>query len=144
VAPEQSSGTPVLAGVRILYVEDDADSREVTTVMLQMHGATVITAASREEALQALLRERPDVLLSDLGVPDNGLELIVQVRALPSESGGTIPAAALTAFTSPDDQARALAAGFQLHIPKPVEPVQLAMAIATLVGRGPAQSREPS
>jgi CheY-like chemotaxis protein len=134
--PEQSGGTPALAGVRVLYFEDNADSREITTVMLQMHGATVLVATSREEALELLQREHPDVLLSDIGAPDNGFGLIAAIRALPSESGGSIPAAALTAFTAPDDQARALAAGFQLHIPKPVDPIQLAMALATLVGRG--------
>lgn len=139
--PEETAGAPLLTGVRILYMEDNDDSRQVTTVMLQMHGATVLPAISPDEALEILQRERPDVVLSDLGVPGNGLDLIARVRALPGESGGGIPAAALTAFTSPDDQARALAAGFQLHVPKPIEPIQLAMAIATLVGRGPEQQR---
>lgn len=141
MAPEETGGAPLLAGIRILYMEDNDDSRQVTTVMLQMHGATILAAASPDEALQLLEREHPDVMLSDLGVPGNGLGLIARVRALPGESGGSIPAVALTAFTSPDDQARALASGFQLHVPKPIEPIQLAMAIATLVGRGPEQPR---
>jgi CheY-like chemotaxis protein len=144
MAPEETGGEPILAGVRVLYMEDNVDTREVTIAMLQMHGASVIAVASPDEALGALQSEHPDVLLSDLGVPGNGGELIARIRALPSESGGAIPAAALTAFIAPDDQARALAAGFQLHIPKPIEPVQLAMAVASLAGRSPRQSQGPS
>jgi CheY-like chemotaxis protein len=141
MAPEETGSAPLLTGVRILYMEDNDDTRQVTTVMLQMHGASVLAATSPDEALEILQRAHPDVMLSDLGVPGNGLGLIARVRALPGESGGSIPAVALTAFTSPDDQARALASGFQLHVPKPIEPIQLAMAIATLVGRGPEQAR---
>jgi CheY-like chemotaxis protein len=134
--PEEHPG-PLLAGVTVLVVDDTEDSRDVMMVMLRTHGATVFGAASVEEALAVLARERPDVLVSDLGMPGNGTGLIRRVRALPPDAGGGVPAAAVTAFTSPNDQAKALDAGFQVHVPKPVEPTQLAMAVAALVGRTP-------
>ena len=96
-------------------------------------------------ALEAFERGRPDVLLSDIAMPgQNGFELIARVRALPPERGGQVPAAALTAFSGPADQERVLASGFTLHIPKPVEPIQLVMAIAALVGRGTSPSEAGS
>jgi CheY-like chemotaxis protein len=134
--PEQSAG-PLLAGIKVLCVDDTDDSREIIMVMLRTHGATVIGAASIDEALDLLQRERPDVLLSDIAMPGNGHGLIQRVRALRPDAGGQTPAAAVTAFTSPDDQAAALAAGFQVHIPKPVDPTQLGMAVAALAGRSP-------
>lgn len=132
----QAAEGQLLAGITVLVVDDHDDTREVVTVMLLSHGASILTADSPDAALVVLQRERPDVLLSDIGMPGNGMSLIQRVRALPADSGGATPAAAITAFTSPDDQARALGAGFQLHIPKPLEPIQLAMAVASLADRG--------
>ena len=135
---EERAPGPLLAGIKVLCVDDTDDSREIAMVMLRTHGATVLGAASVDEALELIQRERPDVLLSDVGMPGNGHSLIQRVRALPPDAGGQTPAAAVTAFTSPDDQAAALAAGFQIHIAKPVEPTQLGMAVAALVGRSPS------
>ena len=134
--PEQPAEGPLLVGIKVLVVDDHDDTRDVVAVMLQVHGASVFTADSPDAAFETLQRERPDVLLSDIGMLGNGVGLIQRIRALPAESGGATPAAAMTAFTSPEDQARALEAGFQLHIPKPLEPIQLAMAVAALAGRG--------
>ena len=93
-------------------------------------------AASAGEALKALERETPHVLVSDIGMPgEDGYELIRRVRLLPPERGGNIPAAALTAYAREDDRIRALLTGFQIHIPKPVNPAELAAVVATLAGR---------
>ena len=135
---ESPAPEPLLGGIKVLCVDDSDDYREIVMVMLRVHGATVFGARGHDEALEILQRERPDVLLSDIGMPGNGRNLLSRVRALPPDAGGQTPAAAVTAFTSPDDQKSALAAGFQVHIPKPVEPTQLAMAVATLAGRRPA------
>jgi CheY-like chemotaxis protein len=134
-----------LEGVRVLLVDDDPDTLEATALTLEHYGATVIRSQSAPRALEVLERERPDVLLSDIAMPgQSGFELIARVRALPPERGGRVPAAALTAFSGPADQERVLAAGFTLHIPKPVEATQLVMAIAALVGRGTEQSEPGS
>ena len=129
---------PSLDGLQILVVDDEADTRELLKFMLQKYGAEVLTAASAREALAAL-RENPgryDVLISDIGMPEeNGYFLIRQVRALPAESGGKIPAAALTAYASDLEEERAIEAGFQTHIAKPIKPVQLGLIIANLAGR---------
>jgi len=129
---------PSLDGLQILAVDDEADTRELLKFMLQKYGAEVLTAASAREAMAAL-RENPgryDVLISDIGMPDeNGYFLIRQVRALAAEAGGKIPAAALTAYANDREQERAIEAGFQTHIAKPIEPIQLGLIIANLVGR---------
>jgi CheY-like chemotaxis protein len=110
-----------LDGVRVLVVDDTRNVREVVTDILTQDGATVTAVDSAEEALAALQRERPDVLLSDLAMPGKGgYWLIGQVRALPPERGGVTPAAALTAYTGPEHRASVLRAGFQLHVEKPV------------------------
>jgi CheY-like chemotaxis protein len=137
VSESDSATGPLLAGVKVLCVDDTADSREVMMVMLRTQGATVLGAESVDEALALVQSERPDVVLSDIAMPGNGHSLIQQIRALPEDAGGQTPAAAVTAFTSPDDQARALAAGFQVHIPKPVDMTQVTMAVAAIVGRSP-------
>jgi CheY-like chemotaxis protein len=95
------------------------------------------------EALEQIARRPPDVLVSDLGMPDHdGYDLIRAVRALPSEAGGRAPAAALSAFARPEDRRRALMAGFQTHIAKPVEPAELLVVVASLAGRvGPQPAR---
>ncbi|HEY0097918.1 MAG TPA: PAS domain S-box protein [Pyrinomonadaceae bacterium] len=127
----------VLKGLRVLLVEDDPDTRSLLVTTLEQSGAERVAAcASAPEALDALKRLLPDVLISDIGMANvDGYELIRQIRALPPEEGGRTPAAALTAYATPGDRLRALDAGYNLHIPKPIGPKELAAAIARLAGR---------
>ncbi|MEH2414158.1 hybrid sensor histidine kinase/response regulator [Nostoc sp.] len=119
-----------LAGIRVLVVEDDADSRDFITFVLEQDGAFVIPVSSAFEALQTLAEVKSDVLVSDIGMPDmDGYMLIHQVRTWTPEQGGEIPAIALTAFARNDDQEKALKAGFQMHLPKPLNPEELIAAI---------------
>jgi len=130
-----------LDGVRVLVVDDARNVREVVTDILTQDGATVTAVDSAEEALAALQRERPDVLLSDLAMPGKGgYWLIGQVRALPPERGGVTPAAALTAFTGPEHRASVLRAGFQLHVEKPVGLDALIGAVAKLALKDRAEA----
>lgn len=123
-----------LNGIKILVVDDNPDSLDFIAFVLKMYGAAVTTVGSAWEALQALLKSRPDVLVSDIGMPYmNGYELLRKVRGLPPEIGGTIPAIAVTAFAAEFDQQQAISAGFQIHIPKPVPPETLAAAVIQLV-----------
>ncbi|MBD2435151.1 PAS domain-containing hybrid sensor histidine kinase/response regulator [Fischerella sp. FACHB-380] len=125
-----------LSGLKILTVDDEADTREFLQTALEQYGAIVTTAASTREALQLLQQVKPDVLLSDIGMPgEDGYSLIRQLRSLPPEQGGQIPAAALTAYARQEDRKLALDAGFQMHIPKPIEPIQLLIVVARLAGR---------
>jgi signal transduction histidine kinase/ActR/RegA family two-component response regulator len=125
-----------LAGVRVLVVDDEHDSREIVRRLLKELDATVEVAASAEEAVAAFKRNPPDVLLSDIGMPGtDGYDLVQEIRNLPESQGGYTPAAALTAFARPEDRQRALLAGFQSHIAKPVDPDELAIVVATLAGR---------
>ena len=129
---------PSLDGLQLLIVDDEADTRDLLKFVLEKYGAEVLTAASAREAMAALTENpgRYDVLISDIGMPEeNGYFLIRQVRALAAEAGGKIPAAALTAYASDQEQERAIEAGFQTHIAKPIKPVQLGLIIANLVGR---------
>lgn len=120
----------------LVVVDDQEDTRVMVSVVLQRYGARVTTAASALEALTALQEQRPDVLLSDIGMPDeDGFSLIKRVRALPAERGGYTPAVALTAFARLEDRVKVLRSGFQSHLPKPVEPAELASVVATLAGR---------
>ncbi|HEV8311292.1 MAG TPA: ATP-binding protein, partial [Methylomirabilota bacterium] len=131
---------PTLDGVHVLLVDDEADAREVLTALLEEHGARVTAAASAAEALERLERVRPDVLVSDLSMPDeDGYALIRRVRTLPSDRGGQIPAVALTAYAGVEDRERAFAAGFEVHVAKPVEGGELAAAI--MAGLVSASSR---
>ena len=124
---------PRLDGLRILVVDDSADGRTLTSLVLAQAGASVKAVASVREALQWLEVERPHALVSDIGLPDeNGYALIRQIRQYEAEHGGFLPAVALTGYARAADRARSLAAGFQAHVPKPVEPVELATAIATI------------
>src|SRR3989449_10194712 len=109
---------PRLDGVRVLVVDDMRSVRQVVTDILECAGATVTAVDSAEDALDILQRERPNVLLSDLSMPEgkDGYWLIGQVRALPPERGGTTPAAALTGYTGPEHRASVLRAGFQYHV----------------------------
>ena len=136
----ESGASPVtrmtrLDGLRILVVDDDGDGRALTSLVLTQAGATVKTAASVREALEMLAAERPDALVSDLGLPDeDGYALIRQLRQHEKEHGGFLPAVALTGYARSEDRVRVLAAGFQAHVPKPVEPVELASVIADVTG----------
>jgi PAS domain S-box-containing protein len=122
-----------LGGTRLLIVDDEADTRDLLTAVLSRHGAEVRTCVSSGEALALLEHWRPDVLIADIGMPDeDGYTLLRKIRALPPERGGRIPAAALTAFARSEDRVRALAAGFQMHIAKPVEITELVIVIASL------------
>ncbi|MBE9207886.1 PAS domain S-box protein [Nostoc sp. LEGE 06077] len=126
----------LLAGVRILFVDDQADVLEFFTFALEQYGAEVIKVDSAAEALQMLIQVQPDILLSDIGMPImDGYMLLRQVRQLPADRGGEIPAIALTAYAGEIDYKQAMAAGFQRHIPKPVDPLDLAMAIAKLISQ---------
>jgi CheY-like chemotaxis protein len=127
---------PQLGGLRVLLVDDDVEGREAMATVLQSRGAKVIAASTSEEALEAMGRERPDVLLSDIEMPgEDGHSLIRKVRALPPDRGGDVPAAALTAYARGEDREKALLAGFQVHLSKPVQPEELAAIIAELAGR---------
>jgi PAS domain S-box-containing protein len=133
-----------LAGLTVLVVDDDDDIRELLTVMLQQHGAQVHSSASAAEALLALEHHHPDLLISDIGMPGvDGYMLIQQVRRRSLDQSSTIPAIALTAYAGELNQQKALTAGFQMHLSKPIEPEELLQAIATLlnsVGHPPVQS----
>lgn len=128
--------SPALSGLRVLLVDDDPGARELLTTVLSQCGVEVTAVESAAQGLAAVKRLKPDVLLSDLEMPDeDGYSLIRQVRSLDLDEGGGVPAAALTAYTRPQDRKRALLAGFQVHISKPVEPDELTAAIASLAGR---------
>lgn len=123
-----------LTGVQILVVDDEADARELVAFILEQYGAQVTVAASAQEALAVLDRSVPKILLSDIGMPEtNGYQLMQQVRSRSPQAGGQVSAIALTAYAGEYDQKQALAAGFQLHLPKPVEAERLVKAIARLL-----------
>jgi CheY-like chemotaxis protein len=120
----------------VLLVDDEEDTRDMLRAVLERCHAEVVTAGSASEALEEIARHRPDVLISDVGMPgDDGYSLISQVRALPAERGGQIPAAALTAYVRAEDRVKVLRSGFQLHVSKPVEPAELVTVVAHLAGR---------
>ena len=136
-----------MAGVHVLLVEDDDDSRNLLALMLKRHGAEVTSASSSSEALHAFEQRPPDILISDIGMAEeDGYEMLRKLRALPTKGEGIddsilspqyssfIPAIALTGYATRKDRDRALSAGYQLHLAKPVEPDELIAAIASLVG----------
>jgi signal transduction histidine kinase len=131
-------GNPaLLAGLRILVVEDEADTRELLVTALEQCGAQVIAVPSAAAALEQLDSGPADVLVSDLGMPDeDGYSLIRKVRARAPGQGGSVPAAALTAYARAEDRSRVLASGFQMHLPKPIDPGDLVNMVASLAGRG--------
>ena len=134
---------PSLQDVSVLVVDDETDTREAMAIGLGRHGARVATASSASEALGALARERPQVLVADIGMAgEDGYALLKKVRALPAERGGATPAIALTGYANPQDRVDALRAGFQIHVSKPVTPAELAAAVASLVA--PARPGAPS
>jgi signal transduction histidine kinase len=127
---------PDLRGVRVLAVDDEADARHLLKAVLEQCGAEVRTSGSASEAISTLEEYRPDVLVSDIGMPEeDGYSLIRKVRALNPESGGRTPSVALTAYARVEDRLQALSAGYNMHVPKPVEPTELAVVIASLVSR---------
>jgi signal transduction histidine kinase/ActR/RegA family two-component response regulator len=128
-----------LEGVRVLMVDDEADARDLVRRLLEDYGAQVATAASANEAFEQLSANRFDVLVSDIGMPgEDGYAFLRRVRALGPDHGGNIAALALTAYARTDDRVRAVLAGFHMHIPKPVEAVELVTMVASLAGRAPA------
>ncbi len=127
-----------LFGLRILAVDDHADARDLIATSLERYGATVTTAASAREALDIVAAERPHVLIGDIGMPDeDGYALIRKLRARPEQQGGSTPAIALTAYARREDRDRAIDAGFQVHLSKPIDDADLAQAVASLMGRDP-------
>jgi PAS domain S-box-containing protein len=146
-----------LAGVRVLLVEDDDDSRDLLSLILERHGAEVISASSSDEALDLFMQKTPDLVISDIGmVGEDGYELIrklqllpvqgrllAQPSALPPDSSylHEVPAIALTGYATIKDRDRALAAGYRLHLAKPVEPEELVSAIVTLLEQWPTQNK---
>jgi PAS domain S-box-containing protein len=131
-----------LQGLRILIAEDDPDTRHLLTVLLETRGAQVSGAASAAEALDVFRLHRPDVVLCDIGLPgQDGYALIRQIRALEAEQGGAVPAVALSAYARSEDREQALAAGFQMHLSKPVNPRLVTRAIKTAAGQQQALAR---
>jgi signal transduction histidine kinase/ActR/RegA family two-component response regulator len=132
---------PELTGVRVLVVDDEADARDLLTAVLEQCGAEVTPVGSAAEALDALDRVRPHVLISDISMPDvDGYTLIRKIRALGLDRGGRVPAIALTAYARAEDRERALAVGFQMHVAKPVEPADLVDVVSRLAGRRKAEA----
>ncbi len=122
-----------LNGIKVLVVDDDTDSRDFVVFVLEEYGATVNAVSSASQVLQVLGQTKPDVLVSDIGMPEmDGYAMLRQIRTWTKEQGGQIPAIALTAYAGEFDQQQAIAAGFQIHIPKPVEPDTLAAAVVRL------------
>jgi len=122
-----------LGGLKILLVEDDTDSRELLHTILAIQGASVTAVSNAKDALSQLDEGVPDILISDIGMAnEDGFSLIKKVRARTAERGGEIPAIALTAYAKDEDRARALSAGFQQHIAKPVDPATLVAAVSSL------------
>jgi signal transduction histidine kinase/ActR/RegA family two-component response regulator len=139
-AATQLKSTSSLEGVRVLVVEDEPDSREVVAMVLEQAGAEARVAASASEALSILERELPDILVADIEMPgEDGYSLVQKIRALPRESGGDTPAVALTAHAGALDRVKLLDAGFNYHVPKPVQPSDLLAVVARL-----AKSSKPA
>jgi len=143
--PDGTAPTPrpaALQGLRVMVVDDEKDSREVTAFLLERNGAEVVLAGSAAEAMELLAGGHPDVLISDIEMPEvDGYALIEELRTRPPEEGGLVPAVALTAHARVEDRSRALRAGFQLHVSKPAPEGELVAAVARLApardGRGP-------
>ena len=124
---------PSLRGLCVLVVDDEPDAREMLRRVLEHRHAKVILAPDTLQAINLLREHRPDVIVSDIGMPDlDGYEMIRLVRSLPADHGGATPAIALTAFTRSEDRRRAMLAGFQVHMAKPVDPPELVVTIASL------------
>jgi CheY-like chemotaxis protein len=132
-APDEPAG-PDLEGATVLIVDDDADARAMLRRMLSDFHARVVLSGSAEEGLRCMQEARPALIISDIGMPDiDGYTFIRRVRDLPEEQGGRTPAIALTAFARAEDRQRALLAGFQRHVAKPVDALELAQICAELL-----------
>jgi PAS domain S-box-containing protein len=138
------NGPISLRGVRVVVVDDEADARELVSRILSHREAEVRTFASADDALKAIGPEHFDVLVSDIGMPGkDGYELIREIRGRSFDQGGSVPAVALTAFARSEDRTRALLAGFQMHVAKPVEPSELIATVGSLAGLTRASSHDP-
>ena len=141
-APPEPHHPVSLESMRMLVVEDEPDTRDFLKRLLETHGATVSTAASADEALAAFQQQRPDILISDIGLPDtDGYELMQRMRHAEGPHGSKVPAIALTAYARAEDRTRALRAGYQAHLAKPVEPAELLVTIASFAGLVDAHRR---
>jgi len=135
-----NSQSSILKGIRVLAVDDEADMRELTKFILMQAGAEVTVVTSADEALLSLSQTKPDILVTDVGMPTvDGYMLLRQIRTLTQAEGGTIPAIALTAYAGEVNRQQALAAGFQRHLTKPIDPEVLIETIAVLVKSGSTQ-----
>jgi CheY-like chemotaxis protein len=138
---EAVSGGADLDDLRVLVVDDDPDALELAIAILTAAGAVVRGCSSAREALATLQEWRPDILVSDIEMPDeDGYELIRNVRALDEEHGGKTPAVALTAYGRAQDRMMSLTAGFNMHVPKPVDPGELTIIVASIAGRSPVEA----
>ena len=136
LGPLLAATGPRIDGLRLLVVDDEQDALALVGEVLREHGAEVHVATSADEAFVKVRAVRPDVIVSDVGMPQvDGYTFIRKVRALAPEDGGRTPAVALTAYAGADDASRAFAAGYQMHVPKPVDPFHLATIVANLGGR---------
>ena len=127
---------PSLGGLRILVVDDDADARDVISAVLSQAGAEVATASSTPQAIDLIDSWGPNILISDIGMPNqDGYDLIRKVRARSTDRASQIPAIALTAFARSQDRLKALSAGYQMHVAKPIEPLELVTVVASLTHR---------
>jgi CheY-like chemotaxis protein len=123
-----------LTGVKVLVVDDEPDARELLAEMLSACHLEVQTAGTVEEALRIFDEYRPDIVVSDIGMPgEDGYDLIRKLRALAATRGGKTPAVALTAYARVEDRTKALIAGFNMHVPKPVEPTELLSVLTGLI-----------
>jgi CheY-like chemotaxis protein len=132
-------GTPIVhdfSDLTVLVVDDQPDALALVTHVLEDCGAVVLTAGTAEEALDLVARTFPDILISDIGLPDvDGFELLRRIRKIGAASGGQLPAIALTAFARDEDRARVLRAGFVVHVAKPFDPSDLLATVASVAGR---------
>lgn len=127
---------PLLDGVHVLLVDDEEDTQLLVGSMLEKSKARVTKLSSAADAITALEQLRPDVLVADIGMPEeDGYSLISRVRNLPVDRGGLTPAAALTGYARPEDRQKALISGFQMHVAKPVDASELVTVVASLAGR---------
>ena len=125
---------PDLSGLKVLAVDDEPDARMLLEAVFKQCGADIETCGSAAEALRMIEEYKPDVLVSDIGMPgEDGYSLIRKIREAEGKNGKHLPAVALTAFARSEDRFQALAAGFNMHVPKPVEPAELALVISRLV-----------
>ena len=136
-SPTPASRVPAAAPAglmeTVLVVDDEADARDVLATLLESWNVLVSTASSAQEALEKVIKERPDIVISDIGMPaEDGCQLLRNIRRLPPAEGGRTPAIALTAYARAEERSKSLVAGFNLHLAKPVEPAELLDALASL------------